>query len=128
MRPLNDAFSIFRTLGFNPSNTPHTLNDLPPLINARRCFQTPLDCPVAEATRIVRTKRVRQVGTMPYIEMKLPVSHHLESFGAYSINDLGALTRISDLEFLLKKYRCLLVRKFNNSRDKEVIRRGRGRV
>jgi hypothetical protein len=63
---------------------------------------------------------------MPCIEMKLPVGHHLESLGAYSIDDLGALTRISDLEFLLKKYRRLLVRKFNNSRDKEVIWWGRG--
>lgn len=65
---------------------------------------------------------------MPCIEMKLPVGHHLESFGAYSIDDLGALTRICDLEFLLKKYRRLLVRKFYNSRDKEVIWWGRGGV
>jgi hypothetical protein len=57
--------------------------------------------------------------------MKLPVGHHLESLGAYSVDDLGALTSISDLEFLLKKYRRLLVRKFNNSRDKEVIWWGR---
>jgi hypothetical protein len=65
---------------------------------------------------------------MPCIEMKLPVGHHLESLGAYSIDDLGALTRISDLKFLLKEYRRLLVRKFDNSRDKEVIWWGRGGV
>ena len=53
--------------------------------------------------------------------MNLPVGHHLESLGAYSIDDLSALTRICDLEFLLKKYRRLLVRKFNDPRDKEVI-------
>jgi hypothetical protein len=47
--------------------------------------------------------------------MNLPVSHHLESLGAYGIDDLGALTRIGNFEFLLKKYRGLLVRKFNNS-------------
>jgi hypothetical protein len=60
--------------------------------------------------------------------MKLPVGHHLEPLGAYGINDLGALTRIGDLEFLLKKYRRLLVREFDNSGDKKVIRWGRGRV
>ncbi len=65
---------------------------------------------------------------MPYMEMNLPVSHHLESLGAYGIDNLGPLARISDLEFLLKKYRSLLVREFNNSRDKEVIWRGRGWV
>ena len=53
------------------------------------------------------------------------MGHHLESLGAYSIDYLGALTRISDLEFLLKKYRRLLVRKFDNSRDKEMIWWGR---
>jgi hypothetical protein len=53
------------------------------------------------------------------------VGHHLESLGAYSIDYLGALTRISDLEFLLKKYRRLLIRKFDNSRDKEMIWWGR---
>jgi hypothetical protein len=60
--------------------------------------------------------------------MKVPVSHHLESLGAYGIDNLGALTRIGDLELLLEKYRRLLVRKFNNSRNKEVIRWGRGGV
>ena len=60
--------------------------------------------------------------------MKLPVSHHLESLGAYGIDYLSALTRIGDLKFLLKKYRRLLIREFDNSRDKEVIRWGRGRV
>ena len=65
---------------------------------------------------------------MPHTDMKLPVSHHLESLGTDSIDDFGALTRIGNLEFLLKKYRRLLVREFNNSRDKEVIRWGRGRV
>ena len=53
------------------------------------------------------------------------MGHHLESLGAYSIDYLGALTRISDLEFLLKKYRRLLIRKFDNSRDKEMIWWGR---
>lgn len=62
------------------------------------------------------------------IQIKLPVGHHLKSLGAYSIDDLGALTRIGDLEFLLKKYRRLLVRKFYNSRDKEMIWWRRGGV
>jgi hypothetical protein len=47
--------------------------------------------------------------------MNLPVSHHLESPGANSINDLGAFTRVGNLELLLKKYGRLLVRGFDNT-------------
>lgn len=47
--------------------------------------------------------------------------HHFKSPGTYSVNDLSALARIGDLEFLLKKYGSLLVRGFNDARDKEVI-------
>src|SRR6266702_1677774 len=43
------------------------------------------------------------------IRIELPVSHHLESPCTYSVDDLGALCRIGDLQLLLKKYRCLLV-------------------
>jgi hypothetical protein len=43
------------------------------------------------------------------------VSHHLKSPGAYSVDDLGALARIGDLEFLLKKYGSLLVGGFDNT-------------
>jgi hypothetical protein len=46
---------------------------------------------------------------VPHTEIKSPVGHHLESLGAYGIDDLGSLTRIGNLEFLLKKYRRLLV-------------------
>jgi hypothetical protein len=47
--------------------------------------------------------------------MSLPVSHHLEP-------PLGAFTRVGDLELLLKKYRRLLVRGFDNTRDEEMVR------
>src|SRR5712672_1318656 len=60
--------------------------------------------------------------------MKLPVSHHLKSLSTYSVNDLGTFIRIGNLEFLLEKYGRLLVRGFNNARDKEVIWWRRGRV
>jgi hypothetical protein len=101
-------FSIIRAWSFELSNIPHALNYLPPLIDARSCFQTPLDCPVAEATKHSKNI-VSPIGTMPHTEMKLPVSHHLKSLGAYGIDDLSALTRVGNLEFLLKKNGRLLV-------------------
>jgi len=43
-------FSINPASRFEFPNSPHTLNDLPPLIDARSCFQAPLDCPITETT------------------------------------------------------------------------------
>lgn len=58
--------------------------------------------------------------------MDVPMSHHLKSPRAYSINDLGALFEVSDLELLLEEYRRLLVRGLYDARDKNVVRRRRG--
>jgi hypothetical protein len=82
----------------------------------------------AQLPKLPKGRELDRLSALCLIQIKLPVGHHLESLGAYSIDDLGTLTRIGDLEFLLKKYRRLLVRKFYNSRDKEMVWWGRGGV
>lgn len=53
----------------------------------------------------------------------VPVSHHLETACAYSVDDLAALLRISNFEFLLQKNGRLLVRSLDDSRHEQVVRR-----
>lgn len=51
--------------------------------------------------------------------------HHLEPARANSVDDLGALLNVGDLELLLEEDGRLLVGGFNNASNKEVVRRRR---
>jgi hypothetical protein len=52
------------------------------------------------------------------------MGHHLESPSAYRVNDLGSLFQVSNFEFLLKENGRLLVRRFDNTCNEDMIRRG----
>ena len=52
--------------------------------------------------------------------------HHLEALRAYCIDNFSSLFGVSNLELLLEKDGCLLVRSLDDARDEKVVRWGRG--
>jgi len=58
----------------------------------------------------------------------MPVSHHLEPSSTYCVNDLGTLSDISDLEFLLEENGCLLIRESDDTLYEDMVGRRGGRL
>lgn len=52
------------------------------------------------------------------------MSHHFETPGTDSIDNLSPLFEVGNLELLLEKYGRLLVRGFDNARNEDVVWRG----
>lgn len=56
----------------------------------------------------------------------IPMSHHLESSGAYSVHDLRTFSAVGYLELLLQEYGRLLIGRLGDTLyEKRVRRRGR---